>query len=183
MPIEIIKENFRINSSKGKSQLSIEYSSVSRELYLKQIQQTFFIVSGKARSQKPKRWNIRFTICSPQNSKLLHNFLVPYCMFGFFFLESANCQGTSSTSARRMRMQSLIRSMMGMTQPNIIIEDGFSRKRIKKKNYRLSTFTENIQTWIISKYSFCRLFLYNLIWQTGLVWKCKWNRLVTEATK
>lgn len=30
-------------------------------------------------------------------------------MFGFFFLESANCQGTSSTSARRMRMQSLIR--------------------------------------------------------------------------
>lgn len=187
MPIEIIKENFRINSSKGKSQLSIEYSSVSRELYLKQIQQTFFIVSGKARSQKHKRWNIRFTICSPQNSKLLHNFLVPYCMFGFFFLESANCQGTSSTSARRMRMQSLIRQWPHKHDGDDSAKYNHRRrifsKKDKKKNYRLSTFTENIQTWIISKYSFCRLFLYNLIWQTGLVWKCKWNRLVTEATK
>lgn len=106
--LKLLKKTFGSIHQKGKVSSLLNIAQYHANYTLNKSNE-HFLLSLEKPGARNKRWNIRFTICSPQNSKLLHNFLVPYCMFGFFFLESANCQGTSSTSARRMRMQSLIR--------------------------------------------------------------------------
>lgn len=143
---KIIKENFRINSSKENSLVLrwiwLKITQVKPGFSLSQAKQ-IILLSPKSpwRGQQP--WKMKymfFTICSPQNSKWLHNPGFFIACWIFRIRKSGKSPGTLIWSARRPCISLSLgedeyharKLRSWMTQPNAIIKDILLSNREEK---------------------------------------------------